>query len=74
MNPNAPKLSELPIGATIEMATFDYTYRGREKRNMGYGKVECFVFYSEELKSEKLLELHKTQNREIRKNGKKYKF
>jgi len=68
------KLSELPVGVTVEINGFDHTYKGKEKKNLGFGKVECFVFYSEQLKAERTFEFYKTKNHELTKLKDKYKF
>jgi len=68
------KLSELPVGVTVEINALDFTYKGKEKRNLGFGKVECFIFYSEKLKAERTFEFHKTKNHELKKLKDKYKF
>lgn len=68
------KLTDLPVASTVEINGFDYEYRGRDKKNLGFGKVECFVSYSEKLKSERTFELHKFLKHELKSTNNKYIF
>lgn len=53
------KLSEVPIGAKIEINGYKYINKGFEKRKTQYGRQEHFVFWSDELNQERIFERFK---------------
>lgn len=60
------KITDLKLGDSVIFPIgFKYTFKGTEKRTEHLGKVECFVFWSDELKSEKLLHKHKVLSHNI---------
>lgn len=65
------KISELKIGTPVIVNGWEYEYKGIEKRMENNAKIECFIFYSEALKSEKILHRHAAGNRLLKeKDGK----
>ena len=57
------KLKDLPIDQDVIINSFNYKYKGLELKDPdGKGKRQCYVFYSEQLKSEKLF-LESTDNK-----------
>ena len=53
------KLSEVPVGANIEIGGFKYVNKGFDKRKTIFGKQEHFIFWSEEAKQEKTFDRFK---------------
>lgn len=69
------KMTDLALGSTVEFNGFDYEYKGQQKRRQkGIGTAEYFVFYSEDLKSEKLLPKFKFIKHELKQDKEKYIF
>lgn len=61
-------LSELKIGTTVEVNSWDYEYQGIKKDEDGF---DNYYFYSEKLKSPKYFLVSKTAKKELKiKKGK----
>lgn len=61
------KLQEIKYGSTILIGGFKYEFKGFEKRPTKFGKQEHFVFWSEDLKQEKIFERFKFSTIKIKK-------
>lgn len=69
------KITDLPLESIVEFNGFDYEYKGQQKRRQkGIGTAEYFIFYSEDLKSEKLLPKFKFLKHELKQDKEKYIF
>lgn len=68
------KLSELPIGETIDIGGFDFIFKGYEKRKTNFGNQQFFVFKCKKPEQEKIFERFKFSTTKIKLNNGKYKW
>lgn len=67
-------LHELPVDSLIDIGGHEFRFTGFEKRNVGFGKVEHFVFQCEKPKHEKIIPRFSNSKIKIKKIDEKYKM
>lgn len=65
------RITDLKLNQEVNFHGFNYQFKGTEMRKDNTSKIECFVFYSDDLKSEKLLHKHSVLKHDMKvKDGK----